>query len=47
VDVVVDRDIASGPGAVLEDLEHAVSFTPENGLECTDTEDTVTGGGAG
>jgi hypothetical protein len=44
VDVVVDRDIASGPGVVLEDLENAVSFTPENGLECTDTDDTVTGG---
>ena len=43
VDVVVDRDIASGPGVVLEDLENAVSFAPENGLECTDTEDTVTG----
>ncbi len=44
VDVVVDRDIASGPGVVLEDLERAVSFTSRNGLECTDTEDTVTGG---
>ncbi len=44
VDVVVDRDIASGPGVVLEDLENAVSFTPENGLECSDTEITVTGG---
>jgi hypothetical protein len=28
---------------VLEDLENAVSFTPANGLECTDTEVTVTG----
>ncbi len=44
VDVVVDRDIASGPGVVLEDLENAVSFTPQNGLRCTDTEETVTGG---
>ena len=44
VDVVVDRDVASGPGAVLDDLENAVSYTPENGLRCTDTEDTVTGG---
>jgi hypothetical protein len=44
VDVAVDRDIASGPGVVLDDLENAVSFTPENGLECTDTEVTVTGG---
>jgi hypothetical protein len=43
VDVVVDRDIVSGPGVVLDDLENAVSFTPENGLECTDTEVTVTG----
>jgi len=43
VDVVVDRDIASGPGVVLDELENAVSFTPENGLECTDTEVTVTG----
>ena len=32
IDVVVDRDIASGPGVVLDDLENAVSFTPENGL---------------
>jgi hypothetical protein len=44
VDVVVDRDIVSGPGVVLDDLENAVSFTPENGLGCSDTEDTVTGG---
>lgn len=43
IDVVVDRDIASGPGVVLEELENAVSFTPENGLRCTDTDDTVTG----
>lgn len=47
VDVVVDRDIASGPGVVLEDLENAVSFTPVNGLVCTDTDDTVTGGDIG
>jgi len=43
IDVAVDRDIASGPGVVLDDLANAVSFTPENGLECTDTEETVTG----
>jgi hypothetical protein len=43
VEVAVDRDIVSGPGVVLEDLENAVSFTPENGLRCTDTDDTVTG----
>jgi hypothetical protein len=43
VTVVVDRDIVSGPGVVLENLENPVSFTPGNGLECTDTEDTVTG----
>lgn len=43
VDVVVDRDIVSGPGVVLDDLENAVSFTPQNGLECTDTDVTVTG----
>lgn len=43
IDVAVDRDIGSGPGVVLEDLENAVSFTPQNGLECTDTDDTVTG----
>jgi hypothetical protein len=43
VDVVVDRDIVSGPGVVLDDLENAVSFTPENGLVCSDTEVTVTG----
>lgn len=46
ITVIVDRDIASGPGVVLEDLENAVSFTPENGLQCTDTEETVTGGDA-
>jgi hypothetical protein len=44
ITLIVDRDIASGPGVVLEDLENAVSFTPENGLACTDTDDTVTGG---
>lgn len=44
VDVVVDRDIASGPGVVLDDLNNAVSFTPTNGLICSDTEITVTGG---
>jgi hypothetical protein len=43
IDVVVDKDIASGPGIVLEDLANAVSFTPENGLRCTDTDVTVTG----
>lgn len=43
IDVAVARDIASGPGVVLEDLENAVSFTPENGLRCTDTDPTVTG----
>lgn len=43
VEVAVDRDIASGPGVVLDDLENAVSFTPLNGLQCTDTEVTVTG----
>jgi hypothetical protein len=43
IDVAVDRDVVSGPGAILDDLENAVSFTPENGLRCTDTQDTVTG----
>ncbi|CAN5451605.1 hypothetical protein BH09ACT4_BH09ACT4_23120 [soil metagenome] len=43
IDVAVDRTIVSGPGVVLEDLENAVSFTPENGLTCTDTDVTVTG----
>lgn len=43
IDVAVDKDIASGPGIVLEDLANAVSFTPENGLECTSTDETVTG----
>ena len=42
-DVVVAKDVASGPGVVLDDLANAVSFTPENGLVCTSTEDTVTG----
>ena len=40
---IVDRDPAISPGLVLEDLENAVSFTPQNGLTCTDTEETVTG----
>ena len=44
VDVAVARDIASGPGVVLDDLRNAVSFTPTNGLVCSDTEITVTGG---
>lgn len=44
IEVAVDREIASGPGVVLDDLENAVSFAPENGLECTETEPTVTGG---
>ncbi|MEO8093959.1 MAG: DUF3515 family protein [Pseudolysinimonas sp.] len=43
IDVAVDRTVVSGPGVVLEDLENAVSFTPENGLTCTDTDVTVTG----
>jgi hypothetical protein len=43
IDVVVARDIVSGPGVVLENLANAVSFTPENGLRCTDTDVTVTG----
>jgi hypothetical protein len=43
IDVAVDKDIASGPGVVLDDLENAVSFTPANGRECVDTDDTVTG----
>jgi hypothetical protein len=43
IDLAVDRDVASGPGVILDDLQNAVSFTPENGLVCTDTDDTVTG----
>lgn len=43
VRLIVDRDPAISPGLVLEDLENAVSFTPQNGLTCTDTEETVTG----
>jgi hypothetical protein len=43
VRLIVDRDPAISPGLVLEDLENAVSFTPVNGLTCTDTEETVTG----
>ena len=43
IDLAVDRDVASGPGVILDDLQNAVSFTPENGLTCTDTDDTVTG----
>jgi hypothetical protein len=43
IDVVVDRDLPFSPGVVLESLQNAVSFTPENGLRCTDTDETVTG----
>lgn len=43
IDVAIDKKIASGPGVVLDDLSNAVSFTPTNGLECTDTDQTVTG----
>lgn len=43
VEVAVDRDIASGPGVVIDDLANAVSFLPTNGLTCTDLDDTVTG----
>jgi hypothetical protein len=43
IDVAIDKKIASGPGVVLDDLANAVSFTPTNGLECTDTDQTVTG----
>lgn len=43
IDVAVDKKIASGPGVVLDDLANAVSFTPTNGLTCTDTDQTVTG----
>jgi hypothetical protein len=46
VRLIVDRDPAISPGLVLEDLENAVSFTPANGLTCTGTEETVTGGSA-
>jgi hypothetical protein len=46
ITLVVDRDLPFSPGVVLEELENAVSFTPENGLTCTDTEETVTGGEA-
>jgi len=43
IDVAIDREIASGPGVVLDDLLNAVSFTPENGLRCVSTDETVTG----
>lgn len=42
VRVVVDPD-AVGPGVVLDDLANPVSYTSENGRECVDLEDTVTG----
>lgn len=42
VRVVVDPD-AVGPGVVLDELAVAVSYTSENGRECVDLEDTVTG----
>lgn len=42
VRVVVDPD-AVGPGVVLDDLANAISYTSENGRECVDLEDTVTG----
>jgi hypothetical protein len=42
VRVVVDPD-AIAPGVVLDELALAVSYTPENGRECLDLDDTVTG----
>ncbi|WP_309711817.1 DUF3515 family protein [Pseudolysinimonas sp.] len=42
VRVVVDPD-AVGPGVVLDEIANAVSYTSENGRECVDLEDTVTG----
>jgi hypothetical protein len=42
VRVVVDPD-AVGPGVVLDELANAVAYTAENGRECVDLEDTVTG----
>lgn len=45
VRVVVDPD-AVGPGVVLDELSNPVSYTSENGRECVDLEDTVTGADA-
>lgn len=44
IELAVDRDIASGPGVVIDDLTSAVAYLPTDGRECTDLEDTVTGG---
>jgi hypothetical protein len=40
--VIADPD-AVGPGVVLDELSNAVSYTAENGRECVDLDDTVTG----
>ena len=40
IDVVIDLDAAS-PGLVLSDLSRMVEFTPPNGRECDDVEDSL------
>jgi len=41
--VVADTE-AIAPGIVLAELANAVSYTPENGRQCVDLDDTVSGG---
>jgi hypothetical protein len=40
--VIVDDEIVGGPGVALDELSAAVSYLPENGRVCLDTDDTVT-----
>lgn len=42
VRVVVDDEITGGPGVALDEISEAVSYLPENGRQCLDTDDTVT-----
>ncbi len=42
VRLVVDDDIVGGPGVALDELTPAVSYLPDNGRVCLETDDTVT-----
>jgi hypothetical protein len=43
--MVVDDEIVGGPGVALDEVSNAVSYLPENGRMCLDTDDTVTPSG--
>ena len=40
--MVIDDEIVGGPGVALDEVSAAVSYLPENGRMCLDTDDTVT-----